>query len=136
MPIRRSPASRSTSRCACLATRSMMPPTLRHAIRISCATAVLDVFTASHATWSSNARVKRVSWRAHGTAATTTSEIEPWAATPADAAAVTLTPIRPGHDDQLTLVTDPHVLDDGPLQAKQARPYPDAAHVVSPPEIP
>jgi hypothetical protein len=35
-------------------------------------TAVLLVCTVSHATWSSKDRVNPASWRAHGTAATTT----------------------------------------------------------------
>ena len=74
MPIRRSPASRSTSRPASAATRAQIAPTVRHAIRINSATAVFDVWTASHAAWSSNARVNREEWRAHGTAQTTT----PW----------------------------------------------------------
>ena len=43
------------------ATRSQIAPTVRHAIRISAATAVLDVLTASQHTWSSKARVKRAS---------------------------------------------------------------------------
>jgi hypothetical protein len=50
----------------------MIDPTVLHATRISSVTAVLDVFVASHATYSSNARVWPASWRAHGTDATTT----------------------------------------------------------------
>jgi hypothetical protein len=72
IPIRRNPSSRSTSRIASAATRSMIPPTVRHATRITSATAVFDVFTASHATWSSNALVNLESCRADGTATTTT----------------------------------------------------------------
>jgi hypothetical protein len=74
IPIRRSPASRSTSRSVSAQTRSQIPPTVRHAIRISAATADFEQLTASHATSSSNALVKREPWRAHGTAQTTT----PW----------------------------------------------------------
>jgi len=48
---------------------------VRQAIRISSQTAVLEVLTVSQAHWFSKARVKFESWRAHGTAATTT----PWA---------------------------------------------------------
>jgi hypothetical protein len=43
-------ASLQTSRRASVATRSRIPPTVRHATRISSATAVFDVLTASHAT--------------------------------------------------------------------------------------
>ena len=53
-------------------TRSQIAPTVRHATRISSATADLLVLTASHAAWSSNARVNRESCLAHGTAQTTT----------------------------------------------------------------
>ncbi len=55
-------------------TRSQIQPTVRQLIRISAATAFLEVFTASHAAVSSNATVKLEPCRAHGTAATTT----PW----------------------------------------------------------
>jgi hypothetical protein len=74
IPTRRRPASRSISRWASQATRSRIPPTLRHAIRISSATAVFEQLTASQQTWSSNARVNRQPCLAHGTAQTTT----PW----------------------------------------------------------
>jgi hypothetical protein len=57
MPIRRSPASRSTLASASAATLPMIAPTVRHPMRISCPTAVLEVCTASHATWSSKAKV-------------------------------------------------------------------------------
>jgi hypothetical protein len=50
----------------------MTRPTVRQATRSSSLTAALEVWTASHATVSSNARVKPEPWRAHGTAATTT----------------------------------------------------------------
>jgi hypothetical protein len=54
-------------------TRSQIRPTVRHAIRISTQIAVFEVFTVSHATVSSKLRVNPAPWRAHGTAATTTS---------------------------------------------------------------
>jgi hypothetical protein len=72
MPIRRRPASRSRSRPASSATRSQIRPTLRQAIRISSATALPEVFTASQATCCSKARVKREPCRAQGTAQTMT----------------------------------------------------------------
>jgi hypothetical protein len=50
---------------------------------------------------------------------------------PTDAAAITLPPGRPSRHDDLSLIADPHVLDDRPLQTQQARPYPCSAHVVS-----
>jgi len=53
-------------------TRWQIQPTVRQAIRISCETAVFEAWTVSQQTWSSNARVNAESWRAHGTAATTT----------------------------------------------------------------
>ena len=43
------PVEQSTSRCASATTRSQIPPTVRHATRISAATAVFVVLTASHA---------------------------------------------------------------------------------------
>jgi hypothetical protein len=57
--MRRRPASRSISRWASAATRSQIEPTVRHAIRINCATAALEQWTANHAAWSSNELVKR-----------------------------------------------------------------------------
>ena len=63
-------------------------------------------------------------------APTALTEIEPRAATPADPTAITLPPRRANRDDHLSLTAHPHVLDHRPLQSKQARPYPDAAHVV------
>jgi hypothetical protein len=48
-------------------TRVTIAPTVRHAIRISSVTAVFEHVTASHATWSSYARVWPASCRAHGT---------------------------------------------------------------------
>jgi acetyl-CoA acetyltransferase len=53
--------------------RAQIDPTVRHAIRISSATALREHWTASHAVWSSKERVNRDPWRAHGTAQTTTS---------------------------------------------------------------
>ena len=50
IPIRVSPASRSRPSAASAATRAQIPPTVRHAIRISCETAVFEQLTASHAT--------------------------------------------------------------------------------------
>jgi len=73
-PIRVSPEHRSRVASASSLTRWQIQPTVRHAIRISCETAVFDACTVSHATWSSNWRVNEESCRAHGTAATTT----PW----------------------------------------------------------
>jgi hypothetical protein len=72
IPIRASPESMSRVVSASSLTRWQIQPTVRHAIRISCETAVFDACTVSHATWSSNWRVNEASWRAHGTAATTT----------------------------------------------------------------
>jgi hypothetical protein len=74
IPMRRSPASTSRRASASAITRSQIEPTARHVVRISCATAVFEVLTASHAHWSSNAVVNHEPWRAHGTAAT----ITPW----------------------------------------------------------
>jgi hypothetical protein len=56
-PRRVSPPSRSRCERASALTRAQIVPTVRHAIRISSATAVFDVLTASQLTWSSNARV-------------------------------------------------------------------------------
>jgi hypothetical protein len=61
------------------------------------------------------------------------AEIKPRTAAPADPAAISLPPARPGRHDDLCFIADPHVLDDRPLQTQQARPYPDAAHVASAP---
>lgn len=69
-------------------------------------------------------------------APTALTEIKAGAATPADPAATTLAPGRADRDDHLSLAAHPHVLDDRPLQAKQASPCPDAAHVVSALPIP
>jgi hypothetical protein len=81
--------------------------TVRHAIRISTQIAVFEVLTVSHATVSSKLRVNPASWRAHGTAATTTSRApctpraarrpprsRPWSGDPAPASAAAH---RPGH---------------------------------------
>jgi hypothetical protein len=48
----------------------MIAPTVRHAIRISSVTAVLEHCVASHATWASKTRVCPAPCRAQGTAAT------------------------------------------------------------------
>ena len=72
IPIRVRSANRSNRPSVSSQTRSTIDPTVLHATRISSVTAVLDVFVASHATCSSNARVWPASWRAHGTDATTT----------------------------------------------------------------
>jgi len=55
---------------ASAATRATIAPTVRHATRINCSTALFDVRTASHATWSSNAKVCPAPCHAHGTAIT------------------------------------------------------------------
>ena len=60
-------------------------------------------------------------------------EIETRRAAPADTTAIPLAPARPGAHDHLALAADPHVLNHRPLQPKQPRPYPDTAHVASPP---
>jgi hypothetical protein len=70
MPMRVRPANRSTRAWASAATRVQIAPTVRHAIRINSATAVLDVCTANHATWSSKAWVCPAPCRAHATATT------------------------------------------------------------------
>jgi len=57
IPIRLSPSSRSVTASISATTRAMIAPTVRHWIRINSHTALFDVFTASHATWSSNSRV-------------------------------------------------------------------------------
>ena len=49
-----------------------MAPTVRHATRMSWVTAVLDVWVASHATWSSKSRVCPALWRAQASWVTTT----------------------------------------------------------------
>ena len=72
MPIRRSPARRSTAASTSADTRVTTAPTVRQATRISSVTAVFEHCTASQATVSSNARVCPAPCRAHGTAATTT----------------------------------------------------------------
>jgi hypothetical protein len=50
MPMRVRPANRSTCVYASALTRATIAPTVRHAMRINCPTAVLDVCTANHAT--------------------------------------------------------------------------------------
>jgi len=51
----------SRPRLASAVTRSQTRPTVRHAIRISWQIALLLVFTANHAAWSSNERVNQAS---------------------------------------------------------------------------
>ena len=58
MPIRRSPAKRSRLASASATTRVMMRPTVAQATRSSSPTACLEVWTASQAAVSSNARVR------------------------------------------------------------------------------
>jgi hypothetical protein len=72
MPIRRSPAKRSRLASASATTRVTMRPTVAQATPSSSPTACLEVWTASQAAVSSNARVWPAPWRAQGTAATTT----------------------------------------------------------------
>jgi hypothetical protein len=72
MPIRRSPAKRSRLASASATTRVTIRPTVAQATRSSSPTACLEVWTASQAAVSSNARVCPAPWRAQGTAATTT----------------------------------------------------------------
>ncbi len=59
MPIRRRSAHRSTRTRASAATLATIAPTVRHATRINACTALFDVRTASHATWSSTRRCAR-----------------------------------------------------------------------------
>src|SRR6266540_4267258 len=73
MPIRRSPAKRSRLASASATTRVTMRPTVAQATRSSSPTACLEVWTASQAAVSSNARVWPAPWRAQGTAAPTTT---------------------------------------------------------------
>ncbi len=49
-PIRFKPANRSRAWVASSVTRVQIQPTVRHATRINCATAVLEAWTVSHAT--------------------------------------------------------------------------------------
>jgi hypothetical protein len=72
MPIRRRPASWSMPLRSLPLTRSAIQPTVDHEILINSATAVLLQCTASQLTWSSNERVLRAPWSAHGTCATRT----------------------------------------------------------------
>src|SRR5664279_3249991 len=51
-------------------------------------------------------------------------------------APIPLSPVRSGRDDHLSLDAHRHILQHRPLQPKQPRPYPDTAHVASPPENP
>jgi hypothetical protein len=57
IPIRRSPSSRSTVASMSATTRTMMLPTVRHVMRSSRVTAVLEHWVANHPTVSSNAAV-------------------------------------------------------------------------------
>src|SRR5512132_1873156 len=66
MPIRRSPAKRSRLASASATTRVTMRPTVAQATRSSSPTACLEVWTASQAAVSSNARVCPAPWRAPG----------------------------------------------------------------------
>lgn len=50
MPMRRSPASRSTPAAVSAHTRATIAPTVRQAMRISSVTAVLEHTVANHAT--------------------------------------------------------------------------------------
>jgi hypothetical protein len=50
--------------------------------------------------------------------------IEPRAAPSAHAAAISLAPDRPDHDDDLPFTADVHVIHDRPLDAQQPRPIP------------
>ena len=124
MPIRRSPASRSTSCLASSQTRSQIAPTVRHATRIGCATADCDVLTANHAVWC------RGPARASAEALPL---VKPGATALAQTATIALAPARPDNHVDVTLIADLHVLDDRALQAQQPRPYPCAAHVASAP---
>jgi hypothetical protein len=73
MPMRRSPASRSTRPDASATTRVTIEATDRHVVRSSSATTDPGACAASHAQVSSKSRVNRdLGDRAHGTAATTT----------------------------------------------------------------
>lgn len=138
--MRRKPPSRSTLCCASAATRSQIAPTVRHAIRSSCATADFDVLTANHAV-PTVAHTRRVGLHERqrrpeiqrAPAPTTVAKIKPRTAEPADTAAISLPPTRSGGHDDLSLNANPHVLDDRPRQAQQPRPYPCAAHVASAP---
>jgi hypothetical protein len=78
IPIRRSPASRSRSRCASAATRLPIAPTVRHAIRISSATAVLEQLTGDYYRqiarpfkWTFTATTSTGSWHESPTASRT-----------------------------------------------------------------
>jgi hypothetical protein len=77
--------------------------------------------------------VPRSSARQRPPAPPALTEIEPRAAAPAHATAITLAPGRADRDDELSLTANLHVLDDRPLDTQQPRPYPDLAHAVSAP---
>ncbi len=58
-------------------------------------------------------------------------EIKARTAAPADTAAITLSPVRPDSDHELSLAAAVDVLDDRPLQPQQPGPYPCSVHVAS-----
>ncbi len=63
------------------------------------------------------------------------AEVEARRAAPADAAAVALSVVRPDRHHYLPLIVDLDALEDSPLQAEQACPYPFLAHVVTAPFV-
>jgi hypothetical protein len=71
IPIRASPASRSSPSAASAATRAVMPASASQVIRSSAAARVHGMCAAFHAANSSNGLLNRSSCRAHGTAAVT-----------------------------------------------------------------
>jgi len=72
MPMRRTPASRSTLALASSTVRARIRPIVCKATRINSFTTLELVFVANHAWRSSNARVKPLSHLAHGKRAITT----------------------------------------------------------------
>jgi len=64
---------------------------------------------------------------------TSLTEVIAGGSAPAHTAAIPLPPPRADGHDHLPLAAHPHVLHNRPLQPKQPRPYPDTAHVASPP---
>jgi hypothetical protein len=63
------------------------------------------------------------------------AEVEARGATAADAAAIALAMVRRDRRHYLPLIVDLDALDDRPLQAEQACPYPFLAHVVAAPSV-
>jgi hypothetical protein len=59
--MRRSPSNGSMLALTSATIRAAIAPTVTHAMRITIVTAVFEVWTWSHATWSSNALVWRAS---------------------------------------------------------------------------